>query len=127
MNSFCEALICLLVGFFDSMNLLLKCQIMLFVPRVRSSFIASMQTEINPTIGTDHSLLGAASTVPGASFDPVDFNLFLLFVKLQSALIINTQELSCVRLTESYAEENRLIKKGREIYVNILNRSNILA
>lgn len=127
MNSFCEALICLLVGFFDSMNLLLKCQIMLFVPRVRSSFIASIQTEINRTIGTDHSLLGAASTVPGTSFDPVGFNLFLLFVKLQSALIINTQELSCVRLTESYAEENRLIKKGREIYVNILNRSNILA
>jgi len=115
-------------AFFDSVNLLLMCQITLFAPRVRSSFIASLQTEINPTVGTDHSPLGAASTVPSASFDPEDFNLFLLFVKLQSALIINNaQEMSCIRLTENYIEENRLIKKGREIYVTILNRSNILA
>lgn len=53
-----------------------------------------------------------------APFDPAGFNLFLPFVKLQSALIINTHEMSRLRFTENCMEENRLIKKGSKIHVS---------
>lgn len=65
----------------------------------------------------DHSLFSAASTAPDASFDLLDFNLFLLFVILQSALIMNIQGVSCIRLTENFIEENRLIR--RQKYMSI--------
>lgn len=92
---------------------------MLLVPRVRLPFTTSLQTEMKCVTGIHQTHYGTASVVPCTSFDPVIINLFLLFAKCEYALKINTQEMSCIRLTGCCTEKDKLIKKGG-IYVNIL-------